>query len=292
MGRYWGWGGCLEAVIRDCVFYGWGCVVSGLVYLTSSGFSSGLLFSVGVFLASGIHYVCVLLNTIINPYYHSCGFMTDFYLTISLFYTQRGWHTSESVQLMFVKITLHHVKFLHYFLSQKLPTNKTYLLLPWSLNILYLTLICSALSLFKYTRSVPPYGKGKGKVFPLQARFPLHDRGTRRGWAVSSTSRPHFTPGKDSVPIVQEAGWAPGPVWTGGKSRPFRDFFKFEPIVLHTTYKQLNERSAIKWVVYHFLPVFRTTYCNLRPRSRTVESVAQSLYRLSYPAHGSSIWYR
>ena len=26
-----------------------------------------------------------------------------------------------------------------------------------------------------------------------------------------------FTPGKDPVPIVQEAGWAPGPVWTGGK---------------------------------------------------------------------------
>jgi len=25
-------------------------------------------------------------------------------------------------------------------------------------------------------------------------------------------------PGKDSVPIVQEAGWAPGPVWTGAES--------------------------------------------------------------------------
>jgi hypothetical protein len=36
---------------------------------------------------------------------------------------------------------------------------------------------------------------------------------------VNSTSQPHFTPGKDPVPIVQEAGWAPGPVWTGGKSR-------------------------------------------------------------------------
>ena len=24
-----------------------------------------------------------------------------------------------------------------------------------------------------------------------------------------------FTPGKEPVPIVQEAGWAPGPVWTG-----------------------------------------------------------------------------
>jgi len=40
---------------------------------------------------------------------------------------------------------------------------------------------------------------------------------------TSSTSRPHFTPGKDPVPIVQEAGWAPGRVWTGGKSRPHRD---------------------------------------------------------------------
>jgi hypothetical protein len=29
-------------------------------------------------------------------------------------------------------------------------------------------------------------------------------------------SRPgHFTLGKDLVPIVYEAGWAPGPVWTG-----------------------------------------------------------------------------
>ena len=51
----------------------------------------------------------------------------------------------------------------------------------------------------------------------------FHDRGTRRGWVVSSTPRPHFTPGKDPVPILQEAGWAPGPVWTGGKSRPHRD---------------------------------------------------------------------
>ena len=40
---------------------------------------------------------------------------------------------------------------------------------------------------------------------------------------VSSTLRPHFTPGKDPVPIFQEAGLAPGPVWTGGKSRRHRD---------------------------------------------------------------------
>jgi len=46
---------------------------------------------------------------------------------------------------------------------------------------------------------------------------------------VSSTPRPHFTPGKNPVPIVQEAGWAPGPVWTGGKSRPYRDSIPDRP---------------------------------------------------------------
>ena len=44
------------------------------------------------------------------------------------------------------------------------------------------------------------------------------DLDTRRGWGVNVTPRPLFTPGKDPVPIVQEAGWAPGPVWTGAEN--------------------------------------------------------------------------
>jgi len=32
---------------------------------------------------------------------------------------------------------------------------------------------------------------------------------------------PLFAPGKDPVPIVQEAGWAPGPVWTGVENLAF-----------------------------------------------------------------------
>jgi len=48
-------------------------------------------------------------------------------------------------------------------------------------------------------------------------------RGTRRGWVVSSTPRPHFTPGKTPVPILREAGLAPGPVWKDGKSRRHLD---------------------------------------------------------------------
>jgi len=30
--------------------------------------------------------------------------------------------------------------------------------------------------------------------------------------------RPLFTSGRDPVPIVQEAGWAPGPEWTGAEN--------------------------------------------------------------------------
>ena len=30
--------------------------------------------------------------------------------------------------------------------------------------------------------------------------------------------RLHLTPGKDPVPLVQEAGWASGPVWTGAEN--------------------------------------------------------------------------
>ena len=30
--------------------------------------------------------------------------------------------------------------------------------------------------------------------------------------------RPLFTPGKDPVPIVQEAGWTTRPVWTGAEN--------------------------------------------------------------------------
>jgi len=57
------------------------------------------------------------------------------------------------------------------------------------------------------------------------------------GWVVSSTPRPHFTPGKDPVPILQEAGWATGPVWTGGKSRPHRDSIPDRPAHRQSLYR-------------------------------------------------------
>ena len=57
----------------------------------------------------------------------------------------------------------------------------------------------------------------------------FHNRGTRR-WVSGQQHAPAaFTPGKDPVPIVQGAGWAPGPVWTGGKSRRHRDSIPDRP---------------------------------------------------------------
>jgi hypothetical protein len=47
---------------------------------------------------------------------------------------------------------------------------------------------------------------------------PFLDHGTRKVWGVSVTPRPLFTPKKDPVPIVQEAGRAPVPVWTGAEN--------------------------------------------------------------------------
>jgi len=65
----------------------------------------------------------------------------------------------------------------------------------------------------------------------------FHDRGTRRGeW---SAVRPGGTlpPGKNPVPILQEAGWAPGPVSTGGKSRPHRDSIPDRPARRQSLYR-------------------------------------------------------
>ena len=77
----------------------------------------------------------------------------------------------------------------------------------------------------------------------------FHDRGTRRRWVVSSTPRPHFTPGKDPVPIAQEAGWAPGPVWPGGNSRPHRDSIPDRPARSQSLYRLSYPAAHYPWIV-------------------------------------------
>ena len=77
---------------------------------------------------------------------------------------------------------------------------------------------------------------------------------------VSSTPRPHITTGKDPVPIVQEAGWALGPVWTGEKSRPHRDSIPDRPARSQSLYRmsypaQTMLRGETRNAGEHAIPV-------------------------------------
>jgi len=59
--------------------------------------------------------------------------------------------------------------------------------------------------------------------------FPSMTAALERGeWSAARPGRT-LPPGKTRHPILQESGWAPGPVWTGGKSRPDRDSMPDRP---------------------------------------------------------------
>ena len=81
----------------------------------------------------------------------------------------------------------------------------------------------------------------------------FHDRGTRRGWAVSSTPRQHFTPGKDAVSILQGAGWAPDSVWTGEKN--------LVPTGIRSWTVQLSVQNKIQKRNKNYFFGFSITYC-------------------------------
>jgi len=89
------------------------------------------------------------------------------------------------------------------------------------------------ISKIEWSLNRPGFTQRMGRVTALL----FHDRGTRRGWVVSSTPRPQFTPGKERVPIWHEAGWAPGPVWTDGKSRLHRNSIPDRPAHSQSLYR-------------------------------------------------------
>ena len=91
----------------------------------------------------------------------------------------------------------------------------------------------------------------------------FHDRGTRRGWGVSVTPRPLFISRKDLVPILQEDGWAPGPVWTGGKSRPHRDSIMDHPARSQSLYRLSYPVHKFVYIYYYIYP-----WCNSTPPPR------------------------
>ena len=63
----------------------------------------------------------------------------------------------------------------------------------------------------KWSRYRPGVAQRVGRDIALL----FHDRGTRRGWVVSSTPRPHFTPGKTQYPFYRRLG---GPQGRSGRA--------------------------------------------------------------------------
>ena len=65
--------------------------------------------------------------------------------------------------------------------------------------------------------------------------------------------RPHLTPGKDPVPIVQEAGWASGPVWTGAAN--------LAPTGIRSPDRPARRKSLyrLRYPVHHLYNVFNIT---------------------------------
>jgi hypothetical protein len=48
--------------------------------------------------------------------------------------------------------------------------------------------------------------------------YPFFNLGARWGWVVNASPRPLYPRETDTVSIVQKAGWAPEPIWTGEES--------------------------------------------------------------------------
>ena len=70
-----------------------------------------------------------------------------------------------------------------------------------------------------------------------------------------SASRPgrSLLPGKDPVPIVQEAGWDPGPVWTGAENlapptgirSPDRQASRRAREIRHLAFELLTQQNSV-----------------------------------------------
>ena len=86
----------------------------------------------------------------------------------------------------------------------------------------------------------------EGRVIALL----FHDHGTRRRWGISVMSRPLFTPGKDPVPILQEAVWAPRPVWTGAENLASTGIRSPDLPARSSRYTDYATRPTLSWVIW------------------------------------------
>ena len=91
----------------------------------------------------------------------------------------------------------------------------------------------------------------------------FRDRGTGM-WVSGQQHAPAalYPRGKDPVPILQQAEWAPGPIRTGGKSRPHRDSIPDRPartsFAIPTELPGPRTRSGVTLILFYV----RLFFCN------------------------------
>ena len=109
--------------------------------------------------------------------------------------------------------------------------------------------------------------------------------GTRWGWGPAP--RPgHLYPVKDPVPIVQKAGWAPGPVWTGRTSRLHRDSIPDRPARSQSLYRLSYRAHNNKISNIRKLTAWNTSKYGYKCFSARHEGLGEWRYSSTY----SSLW--
>jgi len=90
-----------------------------------------------------------------------------------------------------------------------------------------------------------------------------------------------FTPGKDPVPIVQEAGWAPGPVWTGAENLAPTGIRSLDQLKLSITFV-----THLRWIRFSFdetiISVVFVIHMNYAQKMTTLLMFLWKLMCLSY----------
>ena len=129
-------------------------------------------------------------------------------------------------------------------------------------------------------------------------------------WVINATLRPLYHRERDPVSTVQNAGWAPGQIWTGAKNlAPTGIFFSFLPPSALELYFFVLIVMALTFVLYCTThntnihtprsiqtrnpskrsaadPRLRPLGCWDRLRSQDRPARCKSLYRLSRPDSG------
>jgi hypothetical protein len=97
--------------------------------------------------------------------------------------------------------------------------------------------------------------------------LPFHDHGNRRGWGVSVTPWPLFTPIKEPVPILQEAGWAENlaPNWFRSPDHPIRSQSLYG---LRNPAQTWLDRSSKYHLLRHHFPPNTVLMCHSKSEER------------------------